>query len=208
MGFNMTKKVALKAAVFGQFAGSGNTTIPHFEPKAFWRHSIYTGVLSRILAQASGRYSEMHPEDVYISGLLHDIGTIILLQNCPDRLGDVFSKAVTEQRRVIDVEQELLGYTHADVGSVLAIKWFLPEELTIAVRYHETPESDPFHQTLSTVIALADRLASANGKPAVPNIPVAEPDPDLFRKAGLQRESIDELLEKADADFAASEMPF
>ena len=49
MGFNMTKKVALKAAVFSAFT-KRRDKIQHFDPSAFWKHAVYAGVAARVLA--------------------------------------------------------------------------------------------------------------------------------------------------------------
>ena len=51
MGFNMTKKVALRAAVFSAF-GKRREKIQHFDPVAFWKHAIYTGVTAKVLGTA------------------------------------------------------------------------------------------------------------------------------------------------------------
>ena len=148
MGFNMTKKIALKAAVFSVF-GKRREKIQHFDPQAFWKHAVFTGIAARTLGTASASFAEVHAEDLYIAGLLHDIGKIILLEKAAPRYLAVLRKAAAEGLPDLEVEQRDLGFTHADVGSVLAIKWFLPEDLAIAVRYHHRPSADPFHRSLS-----------------------------------------------------------
>ena len=50
MGFRMTKKVALKAAVFTTFAKTEQAE-EHFDPSAFWRHSIFAGVAARAIGK-------------------------------------------------------------------------------------------------------------------------------------------------------------
>jgi HD-like signal output (HDOD) protein len=128
-------------------------------------HSIFTGILARTLGQASPHFSGIHPEDLYICGLLHDIGKIIMLENAPEQFEvGAAARARARSRPVSELEQEILGFTHADVGSVLAIKWFLPEDLTIAIRYHHAPERDPFHKALSGLICLSDAVASKLNK--------------------------------------------
>src|SRR5688572_7024561 len=79
MGFNMTRKVALKAAVFSVF-GKKREKIQHFDPVAFWKHAIFTGVAARTLGGNSPTFAGSHAEDLYIAGLLHDIGKIILME--------------------------------------------------------------------------------------------------------------------------------
>ncbi|HEX5053070.1 MAG TPA: HDOD domain-containing protein [Planctomycetota bacterium] len=207
MGFNMTKKVALKAAVFSSF-GKRRDKIQHFDPLAFWRHAVYTGVAARALASASTAFAEMHPEDLYIAGLLHDIGKIILMEKTAPRYLAMLRKSVQQQRSETEVEIEDFGFTHADVGSVLAIKWSLPEDLAIAVRYHHSPSRDPFHRSLSSLIHLADQLAWQAGTPSTVGTPLAAADPDAHAQIGIDEQRVAQLLPRIQEDFAASELPW
>ncbi len=208
MGFNMTRKVALKAAVFTQFSNRDACTVPHFDLSQFWRHSIYTGVAARTLGQATDALAGTHPEDLYICGLLHDIGKVILLESAREPFGDAIAASVRDQRSLQAVEQEVFGYTHADVGSVLAIQWFLPEELTIAIRYHHEPESDPFYKTLSTLVGVADASASARGHGAIEGELVPSVSEAALATIGLGQDDVDNLLDEADAEFAANGTPW
>ncbi len=206
MGFNMTRKVALKAAVFSVFAKKSNKKVPNFDPNTFWQHSIYTGILARTIGHSSQKFTGLHPEDLYICGLLHDIGKIILVENAPENFNEILRVGLEENRNLLELEQEILGFTHADVGSVLAIKWFLPEDLTIAIRYHHCPDRDPFNKTLSSLVALSDALAAKNGKPALSKARYEDPDPELYEIVGVQEEDLGALIEKANEEYARSEI--
>lgn len=207
MGFRMTKKVALKAAVFSMF-GRKRERIQNFDPLAFWRHAIYTGVAARTLGSASNQFADTQAEDLYICGLLHDIGKIILLEKaCPQYLA-VLRKATETGRPELDVENEMLGFSHADVGSVLAIKWMLPEDLAIAIRYHHAPSRDPFHRSLSSLIHVADQLAWSAGHPSTMGTPRPDLDAEVYQQIGLDQERVDALLPEVLDAFKLSEMPW
>lgn len=207
MGFNMTKKVALKAAVFSAF-GKRRERIQHFDPLAFWKHAVFTGVAARTLATRSATFADMHPEDAYIAGLLHDIGKIILMEKTAPRYLAMLRKSVQQGRREIDVETEDFGFTHADVGSVLAVKWALPEDLAIAIRYHHVPAKDPFHRSLSSLIHLADHLAWRAGNPSTVGTTMGPLDADVFAQVGLPRADVEALQPQLLEDFAAAELPW
>jgi HD-like signal output (HDOD) protein len=207
LGFNMTKKVALKAAVFSVF-GNRREQLQHFDPAAFWKHAVFTGVAARAIAAQAPPFADMHPEDAYIAGLLHDIGKIILIEKCTPRYLAMLGNAVQQGRPEAEVEREDFGFTHADVGSVLAIKWSLPEDLAIAIRYHHFPSQDPFHRSLSSLIHLADHLAWSAGVPSTVGTPRSAIDADVFAQVGLRRATVDELLPQILDDFAASELPW
>jgi HD-like signal output (HDOD) protein len=150
----------------------------------------------------------VHPEDIYIAGLLHDIGKIILMEKAAPRYLAMLRRAVQEQRSETQVESEDFGFTHADVGSVLAIKWSLPEDLAIAIRYHHAPSRDPFHRSLSSLIHLADQLAWRAGSPSTVGTSVAPMDHEVYDCIGLDPTTVEELLPQIQEDFAASDLPW
>jgi HD-like signal output (HDOD) protein len=207
MGFNMTKKVALKAAVFSSFA-KRREKIQHFDPSVFWRHAVFVGVAARTLAQRSPAFAQMHPEDAYIAGLLHDIGKIILMEKAAPRYLASLRKAVQQNRPEVEVEREDFGFSHADIGSVLAVKWSLPEDLAIAIRYHHAPAKDPFHRSLSSLIHLANHLAWRAGNPSTVGTPGSALQPEVFAEVGVDAAAVDALVPQITEDFAASELPW
>lgn len=207
LGFNMTKKIALKAAVFSEF-GKRRDQIQLFDPVGFWRHAIFTATAARALGQASKQFADSHAEDLYIAGLLHDIGKILMLEKACPRYLAMLRKAAQQKRPESEVELEDFGFTHADVGSVLAIKWFLPEELAIAIRYHHAPSRDPFHRSLSSLVHLSDHLAWRAGRPSTVGTTASIVDPDVYQQVGLEPAAVEELLPRVQEDFAAAEMPW
>jgi HD-like signal output (HDOD) protein len=207
MGFRMTKKVALKAAVFSVF-GAQKDKLPHFDPEKFWMHSTFTGVAARSIGKVSPRFQAADSEDLYICGLLHDIGKIILHETMRDRYADALAQAAASGRPELEVEGDVLGFNHADVGSVLAIKWFLPEDLTIAIRYHHAPGQDPFHQSLSSLIHLADHLAWSSGNSSTKGTTPPEFDLAVYDQVGVDARQIEDILPQIREDFELLKMPW
>lgn len=207
MGFSMTRKIALKAAVFSVFGKNNKVKVPHFDPLGFWCHSIFTGVAARTLGKNSSVFAESHGEDLYVCGLLHDIGKIIMVEKASKEYCEVLAEAVATGRPETEIEREYFGFTHADVGSVLAIKWFLPEDLTIAIRYHHTPDKDPFHRSLSSLIHIADHLAWSAGNPSTKGTSAQKLQHEAYDQVGLEPSLVEELLPEIREDFAATELP-
>ena len=207
MGFSMTKKVALKAAVFSVF-GRNRTEIDNFSPSEFWRHSVMSAVAARVLGSHSARFGSAYAEDLYICGLLHDIGKIILLEKATQAYTHALATAARSGRPEIEVENEVFGFNHADVGSVLGVKWFLPEDLTIAIRYHHAPDRDPFHRSLSSLIHLADHAAWSAGMPSTRGTLVPAFQPEVYDQVGLDPQQVEDLLPRIREEFEATSLPW
>jgi HD-like signal output (HDOD) protein len=207
MGFNMTRKVALKAAVFSTFAQQRDR-VGHFDPVVFWKHAIASGVAARVLGGESTVFAEMHGEDLYIAGLLHDIGKIILVERMGQRYLGLLARAAAAKHPDRELEQAEFGFTHADIGSVLAIKWFLPEDLAIAIRYHHAPSHDPFHRSLSSLIHVADHLSWQGELPSLPRASRGSTDGEAYGQIGLTPDQVEGLRPRIAEDFAASSLPW
>ncbi len=117
-------------------------------------------------------------------------------------------EAARSGRPEIDLEMEMFGYTHADVGSVLSVKWFLPEDLTIAIRYHHAPNSDPFHKSLSSLIHLADHLAWSSGMPSTQGTRPTGLQHEVYDQIGLEPHQVELLLPQIRDDFEATTLPW
>lgn len=102
----------------------------------FWRHSLYCGVIARLLAE---QCHVLHSERLFVAGLLHDIGKLIIAQRLPQEIRAIAVEADSAQRAEFEVEQDLLGFNHAEVGGELMHAWNMPETLFESVAYHHNP---------------------------------------------------------------------
>ncbi len=121
----------------------------------FWEHSMSCGILARLIAGSKPGLSE---ERFFVAGLLHDIGTLLMLRATPHTYGTVLLLSRDERIAIEDAEKQIFGFTHADVGGLLLDTWSIPETLALMVRNHHTPmKSQPLLDT--AIIHLADILA-------------------------------------------------
>jgi len=103
----------------------------------FWRHSVYCGVVAQLLAE---RCHVLHSERLFVAGMLHDIGKLILCHRLPKEMAEVTSRCKLEDRSDYDVEHEVFGFDHTEVGGELLKVWQMPKTLGQAVRHHHKPE--------------------------------------------------------------------
>lgn len=103
----------------------------------FWRHSVYCGVVAQLLAE---RCHVLHSERLFVAGLLHDIGKLILSHRMPNEMREVVRRMQVEDRPDYEIERDVIGFDHTDVGGELLRSWQMPRTLAEAVQYHHDPQ--------------------------------------------------------------------
>jgi len=106
--------------------------------KSFWRHSIFCGILAKILAE---KKQEPDCERFFVASLLHDIGRLIFYRYYPVLSGEALVAARVRAMSLTEVEREVMGFDHAVVGGLLLKKWNYPSSLEKSVRFHHEPGS-------------------------------------------------------------------
>ena len=123
----------------------------------FWEHSLETGLAASALAKHL-RKDLIAREEVFLAGLLHDLGILFLSQNFPAEYRAVVQQC-SSLEDVYAVEQELLGTTHAEVGARMVKYWNLPPVFAEVMLHHHAPvEDSPFFHQVGAVY-LGDRLS-------------------------------------------------
>lgn len=125
--------------------------------ETFWRHSVYTGLLARALAQ---RAHILHPERLFVAGLLHDIGSLVLYNLRPDDMRDLLLVANGDEEVLYRAEQEHFGFTHASIAGQLLDDWQLPVELQEAVCWHHQPEQAAVARVEAHIMYFANHLVN------------------------------------------------
>ena len=112
-----------------------------WEPGDYSRHSICTAIAAEVLAEHHGREN---PEVAYTSGLVCDIGKLVLAYFCSSFYPAISERAMCTGCTWEKAEEAVIGFNHSDVGSLLLSIWNFPEELSEAVRFQFNPDrADP-----------------------------------------------------------------
>lgn len=133
LGMNTVKNMALSTAIIHSVAGTNKSKA--LPTAKFWAHSIGVGVCAKLLATASG-VSTQEREEFFIAGLLHDLGKVPF----GDEYIHVLSIAREEERPLVEIERELLGIDHQEVGELIAAKWMLNGVMSSCICYHHDVE--------------------------------------------------------------------
>lgn len=121
----------------------------------FWMHSIHCGIIAKLLAKKS---RVLHVERLFIAGLLHELGSLLIYNKLPDQSRELLSAADGDRRLIPGLEKELIGFTHADVTAAILVKWGLPASLIESVEFHLSPEQAEASLMETHLIYLANLL--------------------------------------------------
>jgi len=134
----------------------------------FWRESIYTALVSRIVAKLC---NVLDSERLFVHGLLRDVGHLIMYQKIPELARQALTVSQTDARLITHVEQELIGYDYTQVGGELLRIWDMPPAMQGSVRWHMDPGSADEHLLDASIVHIASLLAT---------VMESQEDADLF----------------------------
>ena len=126
---------------------------------AAWAHAMQTGRLAQMLGTAMRRETHLAPDEFYTCGLLHDLGQIVLLDSLGDDYAGVLARARLERKALHQIEANELGFTHLEVGALIARRWQLPSDVALAIAYHHGPLEPILEHPAVAAVAIADQLA-------------------------------------------------
>ncbi len=136
-----------------------------FDHSYYWQRSVITAVAARAMEKWS---KSTHREELFLAGLLQDIGMLVLSEAMPETYGPLVSSANRDHQRIIALERDLLATDHSRVGAWMLERWNLPEDLRLSVASSHGPESNPKPgmQDYIRTAALAGSIAEIWTNPA------------------------------------------
>ena len=155
LGFRAVRSATLASCVIDTLPGG-----QLLDPMTAWRFSVTTGLLAEVLSRAT----QMHQDEAFTAGVLHNIGRLALDQHRPREL--LASRTLASQRQLtmMEAQRQVLGFTDADLGGALALHWNFPEPLARAVaRHHLDLDALPDPNSLEAFVIRARIFARANG---------------------------------------------
>lgn len=155
LGLRVLRSVIMQASVIRQYDHLASTG---FDVDGLWRSSIATAQACRFLAGRSKRKLELGPEELYVCGLLHNLGQMVLLDNLKERYVAIAQEADSKQLPVHVVEAKHLGFDHTDVGQKVAKHWGLPPAVATAIQFHHGPREATEHEAVIGLAARTDEL--------------------------------------------------
>nr|WP_207168415.1 HDOD domain-containing protein [Thiocystis violacea] len=171
----------------------------------FWRHSSYCATIARLLAE---RVSPSHAGNVFLGGLLHDLGLLILFTQEPEAAHKAFLASLSEPASVSpqDAERSELGFDHAELGAALAEHWGLPESLCACLHYHHAPLAAPEEFRLPVgLVHVANTLAHLAELDSRDLRDAPPIEPQVLTQLGVSTEVLLEIIDTAQQQVLAVE---
>lgn len=192
LGLSRIKSIALGVAALSGL--SKNASGKHFKPHDLWVHSMMCAIVMRAIAQAMPKAGRPPEDHIFLAGLLHDIGFMVLHHLDAELSNELHHQLRMQPKRpIIELEMETLGLTHCYIGSQLARHWHLPSEITAVIGYHHPPYVEEMGQahTLLRLLHLTERLLPDFGINEHGSDTVSETD---WLDLGISPESADETV--------------
>lgn len=150
LGFNTVRSLVTSAEVFRQFAWPAGLPFSH---ERLASHSLQVASVARILAGPGGQAGE-----AFLAGLVHDIGYLVLAERAPAALQELAARATAEQRPMWQLEQEVIGAGHAEVGAYLLGVWGLPDPVVEATALHHARDVEFEAGSIAAAVRAAEEL--------------------------------------------------
>ncbi len=192
LGINKIRDIALSASATKAFDG---IPVDIIAVDDFWQHSLYCGVLGQTLAKQTA----LDADAVFIAGLLHDVGQLILFNRYPQEMHEIILRTIEGEAplTMVAAEQERLGTNHTRVGAELARSWHLPAHIEAVIAWHHEPENAPSHQQEVALIYIANAVAQMLDFDCDSVMKKLEVTDNIWRMAELQRDQIPPAIEAA-----------
>jgi HD-like signal output (HDOD) protein len=154
LGLNAIKNIAVAASLGQLFR---NTKLCEgFTAKDLWTHCIAVGITARELAR---QMKVPIADEAFLAGLIHDTGILVALQIWPDKLKLACETARTSERDFCEIEREIIGCDHQQLGQALAEQWKFPRSCQlVAGRHHQPTTLSDNNRLLVTLVFVADTL--------------------------------------------------
>lgn len=196
LGLNVVKGLLLSVSVF---------EIMHKAMIGLREHSIGVAIASKVLARMKGL---KEPEEVFVAGLLHDVGKVILTLSWPEEYDRTVKEAESSGIAIFDAERSRFSETHAAVAGWLAEKWHFPRKLCECIANHHRPQTSSLAPLETAIVHMADVLVKARGLGYSGDRLVPDVNAKAWETLALSEADLREILKELEDSVEQTEEEF
>lgn len=163
LGITRVKSVTMGIAVMSSLA---KKSVSKLDVQGLWLHSLAVALALRTISKAMPPNKRPHDDEIFLAGLLHDIGYMVLNYLDPERSDELHARFAAEKDRAsAEIEAELLEMNHSELGAELARHWELPDSVVTILRYHHEPKNKfaAASQPMTSMVNLVERILPSFG---------------------------------------------
>lgn len=153
LGVRQIRQLAMVTPVIEDFQKLAGTS--RFPWREFWRHCIGTAIITR---EVTSSVQVPADETDYLAGLVHDVGKIIMASAFPQHFAEIHNQKPSGEHNLLDIETEILGLNHCELGGIYLRNHNLPPVLAEAAEYHHAPEGATHSRQVVAAVQVADLL--------------------------------------------------
>lgn len=157
LGNREVRMLVMTTSVVEKFSSMPNSIL---DMREFWMHSLKTALFAKFLADNHPKKRQL--TSAFISGLLHDIGRLILYTKAPDLARAAALLAKADKISEIEAEASIFGFNHAELGGALLALWEIPLPIQNSASFHHQPTLATSDKDETNIIYLANKLAHAD----------------------------------------------
>ena len=138
LGFNLVKSLAISIGVIKNLPRGKQSA--YFSASGLWLHSLVVATVMQDMGRRFYSRNDNH-DYLFIIGLLHDLGKVVLDQFFPESFNEVLEKAnAGEHVKLHQVEREVIGIDHCEVSAMLLTRWKFPQKIVQPIAWHHRQE--------------------------------------------------------------------
>lgn len=157
LGLDLVKGFALSLAMSSVF---NPDKCQQFDLKKYWSSAFITAELASGFANLIDTDQDLDPNQLYLYGLLHNIGILVLVDRFPNIMSELFTTALeNREKRLIEYEKETIDFNHHEAGAWLGHKWKLPFEIIDTIEHHHNLKYQDRNADIVILIGLCSRIS-------------------------------------------------
>ena len=187
IGLRQIRELVLVTSVVRAFEGIPTDLV---NMSTFWEHSVAVGIMARSLGE---RARIPGADSFYLPGLLHDIGRLVMYLRLPGLTHELLLEREATACCMFELERDLLGYSHTEIGARLLETWKLPQSIWEPVATHHNPAGSGEFAVAACAIHIADAWVNTNRAGSTGSCYLLEMDQDALHSIGIDTAELHQI---------------